>query len=266
MADISTVRHDEVFNARQNNSQITIIGAGAIGSRVFAALVELGLTKIRVIDFDNVEAHNLANQIFNHSDIGKPKVEACADWYKLKTGYEPPKTMEFINAKLPCDDIQTTGTVFLLTDSMVSRREIFESCIRGNLSAFRVIEVRMASTHGNVHVFSPLVDAESKAWIDTLIDDDLAEVSACGSSLTVGTTASILANAAVWQFMHSKTDEAALDTAIDVFLKPMVVATRSLYSEQRATATTETDDSSEGIQVQRQLNSDDQNVITPSVG
>jgi len=231
MSDLSTVRHDEVFDARKNNAQITIIGAGAIGSRVFAALVELGLTKIRVIDFDNVEAHNLANQIFNFSDIGKPKVEACADWYKLKTGYEPPSTMEFINAKLPHKDTSTTGTIFLLTDSMASRKEIFEECIRGNIRAFRVIEVRMASTHGNVHTFCPGVDREAEAWIETLINDDDAEVSSCGSSLTVGTTASILANAAVWQFMHSKTDEAALDTAIDLFLKPMVVATRSLYSE-----------------------------------
>ena len=231
MSDLSTVRHDEVFNARKNNQQITIIGTGAIGSRVFAALVELGLTKIHLIDFDHVEAHNLANQIFNNDDIGKTKIHACEVWYKRKTGYIPPDEMVFSEAKLPHPETKVAGSVFLLTDSMASRREIFEKCIRDNDDVYRVIEVRMAATHGNVHLFNPHVEEEVDAWINTLIDDDLAEVSACGSSLTVGTTASILANMAVWQFVHSKTDEAAVDTAVDIFLKPFVVTTRSLYHE-----------------------------------
>ena len=231
MSELSTVRHDEIFNARKNNQQVTIIGAGAIGSRVFASLVELGLTKIKTIDFDKVEAHNLSNQIFNTDDIGKLKVEACVDWYMKKINNQPPSSMAFINAELPHSEVKVAGSVFLLTDSMKSRRKIFEECLRENDDVYRVIEVRMASTHGNIHVFNPNISEEANAWIDTLIDDDLAEVSACGSSLTVGTTASILANMAVWQFMHAKTDESAVDTAVDIFLKPFVVTTRSLYSE-----------------------------------
>lgn len=230
MSELSTVRHDEIFNARKNNQRITIIGAGAIGSRVFAALVELGLTKIQVIDFDKVEAHNLANQIFGQPDIDKYKVEACHDWYCNKIGNEPPSTMWFVDAKLPQPDILVSGTAFLLTDSMASRREIFDACIKDNDDVYRVIEVRMASTHGNIHVFNPHIEEELQAWINTLIDDDLAETSACGSSLTVGTTASILANMAVWQFMHCKTDTAAVDTVVDIFLKPFTISTRSLYN------------------------------------
>ena len=232
MTELSTIRHDEVFNARDNNHQITIVGAGAIGSRVFAALVELGLTKIQVIDFDIVEAHNLANQMYVKDDIGQPKVHGCIQWYADKTGYTPPDEMEFLNVQLPDSTVELAGTVFLLTDSMASRREIFEVCIQGNDSIYRVIEVRMASTHGNIHVFNPHIESEAEAWVNSLIDDNHAEVSACGTSLTVGTTASILANMAVWQFMHAKTDPAALDTAVDVFLKPFCVTTRSLSHEQ----------------------------------
>jgi molybdopterin/thiamine biosynthesis adenylyltransferase len=232
MSDISTVRHDEIFSARDNNQRVTIIGAGAIGSRVFSALVELGLTKITVIDFDTVAPHNLANQIFGAADVGKLKVEACRDWYQTKTGFKAPNIMEFIDAKIPSKNVDVKGTVFLLTDSMESRQDIFENVLRGNSEVYRVIEVRMASTHGNVHTFIPSIDEEADAWLATLIDDDLAEASACGSSLTVGTTASILANTAVWQFMHAKTDAAAVDTAIDIFLKPMCISTRSLRSDK----------------------------------
>ena len=228
MSNISTIRHDEIFDVKKNNPKITIIGAGAIGSRVFASLVELGLTKIKVIDFDSVEPHNLSNQIFGAEDVGKKKVMACHDWYKFKTGYAPPDTMEFIDAKLPAENVEVEGTVFLLTDSMQSRREIFDSCIASKDGIFRVIEVRMAATHGNIHVFTPALEDEVRAWINTLIDDDLAEVSACGAAISVGTTASILSNTAVWQFIHARTDQAALDTAVDIYLKPMCLTTRSL--------------------------------------
>lgn len=246
------MRHDEIFNARKNNQQITIIGAGAVGSRIFASLVELGLTKIQVIDFDNVEAHNLANQIFNYSDIGKPKVQACYDWYKLKTGHAPPDTMEFINAKVPAEGVTVKGSVFLVTDSMASRREIFESVLRDNTGLYRVIECRMAATHGNIYAFTPGIASEQDSWVATLIDDDLAETSACGTSLTVGATAAFLANLAVWQFIHAKLSPEIMDSAIDVFLQPTVITTRNLcVTGSRKTAVSE--------EVQGRLESNDQN-------
>ena len=48
---IVTTRHDSIFNARRA-LPVTIVGAGATGSRVFASLVELGCSQIQVIDFD----------------------------------------------------------------------------------------------------------------------------------------------------------------------------------------------------------------------
>lgn len=242
MSDISTIRHDEIFNARKNNGRITILGAGATGSRVFASLVELGLTNIAIYDFDKVEAHNLANQIFGENDIGALKVSALFDWYQRKTGAAlPPPEMHFIADTVPIQDYSLyegeeftpdiAGTVFLLTDTMQSRREIFDTCIKDNLGVFRVIETRMASTHGNVYTFNPHDRHQKDAWLDSLIDDDDGEVSACGSSISVGTTASIIANMAVWQYMHAKTDPAAGDGVVDVYLKPFCLTTRKLHNE-----------------------------------
>jgi molybdopterin/thiamine biosynthesis adenylyltransferase len=236
---ISTVRHDEIFNSRKNNLPITIIGAGAIGSRVFAALVELGLTSINVIDFDKVEEHNLANQIFTRFDVGIPKVRACNLWMqrKLAIAEEQLKDIQFFEENALCDDIEIKGTVFLLVDSIQARKDIFAARLRGNMNVYRVIDVRMAATHGNIFTFTPSIRREYEAWIDTFVDDNEAEMSACGSSLTVGTTASILANLAVWQYMHAVTDPSAGDTAIDVFLKPLCVHTRSLHHDAKETET-----------------------------
>ncbi len=223
---ISTIRHDEIFNARENNQRITIIGAGATGSRVFAALVELGLTNITVYDFDKVEAHNLANQIYGNKDIGQYKVAGLKEWFELKThALSQPDGMAFIADKVD-RHTKLKGTIFLLTDTMESRREIFEHCIKGNSDVYRVIETRMASTHGNIYTFDP--HTRGTDWLNTLVDDEQGEVSACGSSISVGTTASIIANMAVWQFMHAKTNPEAGDEVVNIFLKPLCMSTSKL--------------------------------------
>lgn len=225
---ISTVRHDEVFDARKNNTQITIVGAGATGSRVFMALIELGLTNITVFDDDVVEGHNLANQAYVRHQVGKPKVMSLADLYRFKTGYMPPESMLFINERVPCQGIPLKGTVFLLTDTMASRKEIYDKEIKDNPEVTHVIETRMASTHGNIFSFSPYEKAKSQRWRDGLTNDEGGEVSACGSSLSVGTTASIIANMAVWQMMHSMTNPEAVEGRLDVYLNPTMLDTGSI--------------------------------------
>lgn len=223
---LSTIRHDEIFNAQSNNQPITVIGAGAIGSRVFTALAELGLNNITVYDFDNVEAHNLANQIYLSYDINKPKVDGLLMWYMDKMHYSAPthipKTMHFINEKV-IDKTPLRGTIFLLVDSMESRETIFKENIQGNTDITRVIDVRMASTHGDIFSFCP--HTQGRQWLDTIFPDEQGEVSACGSSLTVGTTASILANLAVWQYMHFRTNPVAGNDKVHIYLKPLILTT-----------------------------------------
>lgn len=220
---ISTIRHQEIFNSQEfKNLPITIIGAGATGSRLFMSLIELGLTKIKVFDFDKVEAHNLANQAFMHDHIGFPKVEALSHLAALKTGSGAlPDTLQFIDKAVPCDE-KIEGVVFLLTDTMDSRRAIFDECLKDNLDVFYVIETRMASSYGDIYGFVPH-GKEGDAWLATLTSDEEAETSACGSSISVGPTASIIANLAVWHFINYLTDRDALDNRSHLFLKPLAM-------------------------------------------
>lgn len=223
MADITIRRHQPIFDPASARHPIHIVGCGATGSRVFAALVELGCTDIHCYDFDNVEDHNLANQAFFADHVGKPKVEACADWYTRKTGCPPPKSMTFNNTRLPNPTFgDLDGYMFLLTDTMESRREIYDACIYGNPLLDGVIETRMASTHGNILFFNPQDDEKSKAWVATLIDDGEAELSPCGQPMSVGTTASIIANLAVMQYMWAVVDPAAVTPKLDIYLKPFM--------------------------------------------
>ena len=76
MNSIDTRRHIDVFSPDLfGKRRIDVIGAGATGSRVVLALAKLGLDNIHVWDFDHVEAHNIANQVFGLADIGKLKID-----------------------------------------------------------------------------------------------------------------------------------------------------------------------------------------------
>lgn len=224
MTDISIIRHQEIFDPTGFTMPIHIVGAGATGSRVWLALVELGLTNIRVYDFDTVEGHNLANQIYLHEDIGKLKVQALHDYYTRKTGAEPPREMEFINIRI--DRLNSRyiqeGITFLLTDTMASRKEIYNAITDydGNCG---MIETRMASSYGDIYTVN-LFDFKARAaWLKTLSDDEETEVSTCGSSISVGPTASIIANMAVWQMINLIKDRSAVEYHIKLFLKPLIV-------------------------------------------
>jgi molybdopterin/thiamine biosynthesis adenylyltransferase len=236
---INIMRHESVFNPKDHNYPIHIIGAGATGSRVFAALVELGITNITVYDPDVVEDHNLANQIYMVRDISYPKVDGCMRFAADKLGSSH-ANMTFSNRKVTeayiREGYMKGGVVFLLTDTMDSRREIANALVarcfgpEAQLATapLLIIETRMASTHGAVFSINPFDREAHRQWLSTLVDDndtDSIEVSPCGTALSVGTTASLIANYAVWQMMQFFVDPVGLQPRVDLFFKPTLTIT-----------------------------------------
>ena len=73
------VRSYEFFKPEKCDGRVHIIGCGAVGSTIAENIARLGLTNVSLYDFDTVEAHNVANQMFYATDIGKLKVDAVAE-------------------------------------------------------------------------------------------------------------------------------------------------------------------------------------------
>lgn len=196
--DIS--RHKELFNPYYFHTPITIIGAGATGSWLTLALAKLGIEDITVWDFDIVEEHNIANQAFFQfgyyslgtsksklslelGDIGKPKVEAIKELVEMNTGIEiNTHNARFTNQRL-------AGIVFLMVDSMKERKRIWEESIKMRPAVNLLIEPRMGLDVGRIYNIEPMNLTHIKRYEDTYYDDDVAEVSACGASKTVISTA-----------------------------------------------------------------------------
>ena len=195
---INPSRHLSVFSPNDfGNTRIDVIGAGATGSKVVVQLAKLGIQNIHVWDFDKVEAHNIANQAFAIGHIGKPKVEALYDVVKASTGTKIDPHNERVDGSQQFGEV-----VFLLTDTMSSRKEIWEKGIRLKLGIKLMIETRMGTDNGRVYAINPRSLPHIHGWESTLTEDKKAVASACGASVTVGPTADVLSGMAVWQFIR----------------------------------------------------------------
>ena len=62
--------------ARLAATRLTLCGAGALGSHLADNLARQGFTRLRVIDRDRVEGHNVGTQLYGEAEVGAWKVEA----------------------------------------------------------------------------------------------------------------------------------------------------------------------------------------------
>lgn len=220
---IDPLRHLTVFSPHAfGQKRVDVIGAGATGSRVVLGLAKLGVENIHVWDFDTVVEHNLANQLYGLADIGKLKVEALRELVRAQTGTEVSVHPERVNGSQALGEI-----VFLLTDTMASRREIWEGALKFKLRTKLVVETRMGADSGRIYVIDPSRPQHIRRWEQTLCSDDETEVSACGASTSVGATADIVSGLAVWQmirwFSITRGEEDELDNELLVSLRSTMV-------------------------------------------
>jgi molybdopterin/thiamine biosynthesis adenylyltransferase len=195
---LNTMRHLEVFDPYAFGEQrVDIIGCGATGSRVAISLAKLGIKNLHCWDFDKIEGHNVPNQAFGIDDIGKPKVEALKEMIRRQTEIEITAHNEAYEGQ------QDLGSfVFLLTDTMKSRKEIWDASIKYHPYLKLMIETRMGADQARVFAIDPNSPEQVKFWEGYLYGDEQATVSACGTQITVGPTAEILAGYATWTLIQ----------------------------------------------------------------
>lgn len=211
--DIS--RSVEVFNPNVIEDDIHIIGVGATGSFVLQTLVRFGVKRINIWDFDKYEIHNVNNQAIFQSSCDKQKVDAQVELCK-----EINPEVEIIahDQKVTPEDIQQmSGYVFLLVDSMKCRKELFEA-IKKNEKIKWYWESRLGSDQGRIYCM-PISKEFDYSKYETMhfYSDDDAEVSACGTSITIVSIVLSTAALMVNQFIKIATDKIDKEPYINNF-------------------------------------------------
>ena len=195
MSDYS--RQKDIFDVEKFNLPVHVIGAGATGSWVALLLAKLGVKDIHAWDFDIVAEHNLPNQFFALNDIGNTKVTALQhEVLKVCDVCITPHNMR-VDGKQ-----RLSGIVFMLTDTMKSRKEIYEKAVKLKVGVKLLIETRMGLSEGRIYTINPMDMTETSEYEKTFYGDDEAHVSACGTSQSIITTAMSIASMAVRQMIN----------------------------------------------------------------
>jgi len=163
---------DAVNMAKLANLQVTLIGAGSIGSTTALWLSKMGLQHLRIFDADTVEQHNWSNQMFRATDIGKFKVEALAEVLKELAEVEVEAHIEdYVDQPL-------TEVVISGVDSMASRKAIWKS-VRSNPDVKLYLDARMGLETLVVYAVHPQIREERQAYVKSLYSDESATQEPC---------------------------------------------------------------------------------------
>jgi hypothetical protein len=192
----------EVFDPSEFNASIHIIGCGAVGSTIAENIARLGIEeKIYLYDFDTVEPHNIANQMFLHEHIGTKKVVATANIMKAINPNVKPKLIDVAYANQPL-----FGFVFLCMDNIDVRRTIVENNLDNpNIKAMFDFRMRLFDAQ---HYAADWSDYKAKtnllASMQFSHEEALAEtpVSACGMQLSIHPTVRVIAAMGISNFLN----------------------------------------------------------------
>lgn len=211
-------RQVNILNPEEFNTKINIIGAGATGSWVAFSLAKMGLSNLHIYDFDEVGMHNLPNQMFGVRDIDRNKALSIRNIIKLFTGFTVNAKNEKVDGSVPLQ-----GIVFMLTDTMKSRKDIYNRAIKNNPSIDLLIETRMDLRGGRIYVVDPKDREQTKMYEQTFYSDDEAEVSACGVSQTVLPSALAITSHAIWKLLNYINGETIYNETILDFSNEIVM-------------------------------------------
>lgn len=191
MMDLS--KSYDFFQPEKDDARIHIVGCGSVGSTIAENLARCGVTKMTLWDFDKVEAHNIANQMFRQQDVGKLKVDALKD---ILMDINPDTKDAVETQPEGWQGKLMNGYVFLCVDNIELRREIVEKHMNSPYVK-AMFDVRTLLT-GAQHYAAAWDDFKMKqSFLESMQfshEEAAAEtpVSACGVTLGVVTTVRLI--------------------------------------------------------------------------
>lgn len=172
----SFLRHEGRVGPADFTDPIHIIGCGAVGSNGALLLCNMGWQHFVFYDNDIVEDYNVSNQAFYARHIGMKKTEALKE---VLLDVNPAVTVEirdrFFSSEL---DGGIEGAVFIATDTMAARKDIF-NVINMNPLITAVAEIRLGFDHGECAVLDPLDIVQLESWYNGLCNDEDVEEGPC---------------------------------------------------------------------------------------
>lgn len=184
-------KHIEFFNPKELiKEEIHVLGCGALGSNVALQLAKLGLERIIIWDFDIVESHNITNQVYDSTDIGKLKTDALKE-HLLKQN----PNMEVVTKGKYTGQL-LKGIIIFCIDSVETKHKIAEKN-QFNIAIKLVIDGAIGLSTGQVYSVNWSQQSLVSDYIEQINFKDSevqVPVSACGTTLSVSPSVLVTAS------------------------------------------------------------------------
>jgi len=170
-------------------SSAVVIGLGGLGASAAAYLAMAGVGKIRLVDQDTVETHNLQRQIlYSVDDVRKPKVEAAAKRLEAMNPQVHIEPMSENVREANADAmISHSNCVVDGLDNMATRYTVNRACVRNSIPYIFAGAIGM---EGNLSVFRPPATPCLECVMPDLDDKYLPK---CETRGVLGSTAGTIA-------------------------------------------------------------------------
>jgi hypothetical protein len=172
------IRQADLIPLEVLKTPITLVGAGAIGSFTTLALAKMGFSRLKVWDFDTVDAANMNSQFYPIDSIGQQKVFALQNMVKRFTGTE----ITAINQKHLEHMAITDKICVSAVDSMTVRSQLFDSFF-----GQWFVDPRMGAEDAALYVCDTKQPTEKDDYKTTLYSDDKAVQEKCTAKATMYT-------------------------------------------------------------------------------
>ncbi len=154
------------------DTKVTLIGCGGIGSPTALVLAKMGLPHLTLWDGDTIEQHNLPNQLLPMIDIdgadtiGLPKAVTLWGFIGTMTDTIVGVHPEYWEGQF------LEGIVISAVDSMKVRKEIWQGVKHDARFVDLYVEGRMGAEVGSVYAIDPKNETDAKWYEDNFLYDD----------------------------------------------------------------------------------------------
>lgn len=207
-------KHLEYFNPSTYKGIIHVVGVGAVGSTVCELLTRLGFEMLIIHDFDVVNPHNIANQMFRHKDINKPKVEAVAEMCKEIN----PEIEVYCNASGWEAGQVMSGIIILAVDNIDVRKAIVQQHMMSN-QVDLIMDFRMRLEDAQHYAANWKNEAHKQKLMESMNfteaeAKEATPVNACGSTLAIAPTIRTVVSMGVANLINFLKDNEKLATTV----------------------------------------------------
>lgn len=215
-------RRQNLLVRRPGARSALIVGAGSTGSNVAMLLARTGIGRIAIIDSDTLEPWNISGGIFDHTMMGRPKVESVASIVKMATGVE----IQTYNAMFDGVAVKEEyDFVVVGVDSLEARQDIWD--MGYNVARIAWIDGRMGGHSCETYAFR-MKDTHYYSWYEESLTGETKDLPCgteatsyvlCGLSAQIGRVVRAICNEEYFpyrQYWEAETDTIFISQPLEV--------------------------------------------------